>query len=322
MTTTHRYDDRPRVGISQCLLGEEVRYDGGHKRDRFITDVLAGCFDWVPVCPEMEVGMGTPREPVRLQRGPDGPRMVGVESGEDWTGRMRAYSRRRCDELAPAGLRGFILKSASPSCGMEEVELHDRHDGSSRDGVGLFARQLMDRFPDLPVEEEGSLDDLRLRDSFICRVYTYHRWRRVRDAGAGPGQVAGFHARHELLLRAHDPDACGEMDDLIARAGDLEPAELLDRYQASLMAALARPAPVRGHVSALQRVTELLGPALDADDRAEILRAIEEYRRGATPLVTPLTRLKYHLRQVDDPWIHDQVYLNPYPSELAVRGHL
>lgn len=314
--------ERPRIGISECLLGREVRYDGGHKRDRYAMDVLGEYFEWVPVCPEVEVGMGTPREPLRLLREADGVRMVTIRSGDDWTGRMHEYSRSRLDALATERLRGWILKKDSPSCGMERVKVYDDNDVPSRDGRGLFAAALLERFPNLPVEEEGRLDDRALRENFICRVYTYDRWRRLVEAGGGAGAVVEFHARHKYLLLAHEPAAYRVLGRLVAAAGRTHLPELLSRYEAGLMEALSRPAPVRRHVDALHHILGFLKQELSSEDRAEILDVIEEYRAGTVPLITPLTLLRFHLRKLDSGWIHEQVYLQPYPRELALRSHV
>lgn len=314
--------DRPRVGVSDCLLGHEVRHDGGHKRDLFVVKVLDDYFEWVPVCPEVEVGMGTPREPLRLARRGEAVHMITVKTGVDWTERMVRYSEQRTRRLAEDRLRGFILKKDSPSCGMERVKVYDHNGVPSKSGRGLFAERLLSRLPNLPVEEEGRLNDKPLRENFIGRVYAYHRWRSLLEKGATPAAIVDFHARHKLLLMAHDPATYYEMGPLVARAGKLPIEELADAYETMLMGALDRPAPAGRHVNTLQHILGFLKDALSGDDKAEILRVIDEYRQGIVPLVAPLALLKFHLRKSSSEWIKNQVYLDPYPAKLALRSHL
>lgn len=311
---------RPRVGVSTCLLGEAVRHDGGHKRDRFLTDVLSRHFEWVPVCPEVEVGMGTPRPALRLVRDGGTNRMVTIETGDDWTGRMQRWSRERLEQLAEVRLSGYILKKNSPSCGMERVKLYGSGSVPTREGVGLFARALMERFPHLPVEEEGRLNDGALRENFITRVYAYERWRDFRASSPGAGEVVEFHTRHKMLLLAHDPAVYQRMGRLVADAGVGKIGGLLDAYEALLMRGLRRPAPVGRHVNVMHHLCGFLKESLEADDKEELLGVIDDYRRGIVPLITPLTLLRHHLRRVDHPWVGEQVYLQPYPRELGLRS--
>lgn len=313
---------RPRVGISQCLLGAEVRHDGGHKRERFLTDVLGDYFEWVSVCPEVEAGMGTPREALRLVRQPDGPKMITIRTGVDWTGRMNAYSEGRCDALAEQQLSGFVLKKDSPSCGLERVKVYDNNEVPSRTGRGLFAEVLQRRYPNLPIEEEGRLNDRPLRENFIGRVWAYDRWRRLRDDDAEPADLIRFHTGHKLLLMAHDPATYYAIGRIVAEAGTREWNELLAEYEAGFMQALARPAPAGRQVNALQHLMGLLKEQLDPEDKADILEVIEQYRAGIVPLVTPLALIKHHLRATGHPWVEQQVYLDPYPSELGLRSHV
>jgi uncharacterized protein YbgA (DUF1722 family)/uncharacterized protein YbbK (DUF523 family) len=311
---------RPRVGISLCLLGEEVRHDGGHKHDRYATGVLAQHFQWVPVCPEVEVGMGTPREPVNLLRTDEGVIMRGIRSGEDWTERMNEYSAQRVESLARNILHGFILKKDSPSCGMERVRLYDHNNVPSREGVGLFAQALKDLLPNLPLEEEGRLNDKPLRENFITRVYAYYRWSEMLRVGASPASVVDFHTSHKMLLLAHSPKHYSELGQLVAQAGTLPLEELLDRYGATFMQALAKPASPGRQVNALQHLMGYLKESVTAEDKAELVGVIQEYRDGIVPLIVPLTLLRHHLRQIEDPWVERQIYLQPYPRELALRS--
>jgi uncharacterized protein YbgA (DUF1722 family)/uncharacterized protein YbbK (DUF523 family) len=276
----------------------------------------------VAVCPEVEVGMGTPREPLQLVRHPGGSRMVTTRTGTDWTERMAAYAERRLDRLAGDRLRGFILKKDSPSCGTERVRLCDPGGVPSRDGRGLFAAALLERFPSLPVEDEGRLNDKPLRENFVARVYTYDRWRRLADSSPSAGKVVAFHSRHKLLILAHDPERYYRLGRLVAATGTLPRAELLERYEHELMASLRRPAPVGHHVNTLHHIMGFLKDVLSSDDKAAVLRVIEEYREGTVPLVAPLTLLGFHSRRADVAWIREQVYLDPYPRRLGLRSHV
>ena len=313
---------KPRVAVSLCLLGEEVRHDGGHKRSRFATDVLAEYFEWAPVCPEVEVGMGIPREPIRLLADGDEIRLIGIRSERDWTDEMAAYAEAKVAELAGEDIDGFILKKDSPSCGMARVKLYNAKGMPTRDGVGAFARVLMERMTTLPVEEEGRLNDAGLRENFITRVYTYQRWRQLLREGLTPGQLVDFHTRHKLLLLAHSPKHYYEMGPLVAEAGARDLDELAAEYERLLMAGLAKPATKQRQVNTLHHLCGFLKDALDGEQKAELLDVIEQYRRGVVPIVAPLTLLSAHLRRVNHPWVTRQLYLSPYPRELGLRSHV
>ncbi len=313
---------KPRVAVSLCLLGEEVRHDGGHKRSRFATDVLADYFAWAPVCPEVEVGMGIPREPIRLLADGDTIRLIGVRSERDWTDEMAAYAERKVAELAAMDIDGFILKKDSPSCGMARVKLYNVKGMPTRDGVGAFARVLMDRMTTLPVEEEGRLNDAGLRENFITRVYTYQRWRRLLRDGLTAGKLVDFHTAHKLLLLAHSPRHYYQMGPMVAEAGSRDLGEMAPEYERLLMDALAKPATKQRQVNTLHHLCGFLKEELDKDEKAELLDIIDQYRQGIVPIVAPLTLLSAHLRRIQHPWVTQQVYLSPYPRELGLRSHV
>lgn len=310
-----------RVGISACLLGQEVRFDRGHKRDRYITDTLGKFFEWVPVCPEVEMGLGTPRETLRLVGDPEAPRLVFAKKGEDQTELMRAWATSRLDRLAKANLSGYILKSDSPSCGMERVRVYRSSGIPSKDGVGIFARALMDRFPLLPVDEEGRLHDLPLRENFVERVFCYRRWRDLVAGGITRGKLVAFHTAHKLLLLAHSPKHYTELGRLVANGKALSPKELEGRYGELFMAGLTVKATAKKHTNVMHHILGYLKRDLDARDKAELLTVINDYYRGFVPLVVPLTLLKHHLTRVNVPYLQDQIYLNPHPKELMLRNH-
>ena len=313
-------DDIP-VGVSACLLGAKVRFDGGHKRDAFIDEVLGEFFRLVPFCPEVAVGMGTPRPPIRLVGTEDAPRAVGTrDPGLDYTLPLRAYGER-VGQLHTE-LCGFILKKGSPSCGLERVKIYTEQGMPHAHGSGLFAAELMRSQPRLPVEEEGRLHDPVLRENFITRVYVYARWRAFAQQGLSKAGLVDFHARHKLVLMAHSPQGYRELGRLVARVG-LEPlAELADHYFARLMELLRQRATRNRHVNVLQHLSGYLRARLDREDRAELHDSIQSYQRGDVPLVVPMTMLQHHFRRHPHPYIERQVYLQPHPRELRLRNAL
>lgn len=313
---------RLRIGISSCLLGEQVRYDGGHKHDRFLTDVLGSFVEWVPVCPELEVGMGVPREAVRLTGDASAPRMVGTDSGDDWTDRMRDWSRLRAERLTSLKLSGYILKSKSPSCGMERVKVYGAKGMPSKQGRGLFADALMKRHPLLPVEEEGRLNDPRLRENFIVRAFAFHRLMGLMDGGFSVGKLVEFHTAEKYLLLAHSPKHYRQLGPLVAGAKGIPAAELKERYTALFMECLAVKTTVKKNVDVLMHIVGFLPDAVPSGERREILQVIEEYRRELVPLVVPVTLLRHYVRAHDVKYIANQVYLNPHPKELMLRNHV
>lgn len=314
--------DLIRVGVSTCLLGQKVRWDAGHKHDRYLTDILGRYFEFVPVCPEAEVGMGIPREPVHLAGDPASPSMIGSRSGEDWTERMNRYSRRKLKELAGAALCGYVLKRSSPSCGMERVPVKTGKGGMPHKvGVGLFAAELMRRLPLLPVEEEGRLNDPGLRENFIVRVFAYHRVQRLFEAGARRGEVVAFHTRQKYLLMAHSPRHYKELGQLVAQVKDYTPAELRERYVTGFMQALQVKATTRKNVNVLQHLLGFLKDRLGAAEKADIIEVIDRYRDGLVPLIVPLTLLNHHLKVQGITYLLEQEYLQPAPAELALRNH-
>jgi uncharacterized protein YbgA (DUF1722 family)/uncharacterized protein YbbK (DUF523 family) len=313
---------RLRIGISACLLGQEVRFDGGHKRDRFLTEVLGAVVEWVPVCPEVELGLGTPRETLRLVRSEKGVRMITTRTGIDHTDGMNAWADRRLDELAGEDLCGYVLKKDSPSCGMERVKVFGAAGMPERQGRGLFAAALLERFPCLPVEEEGRLSDPRLRENFIERTFAYRRLKDLFGGRWSIGALGRFHTAHKMSLLAHSTTAYQELGRLVARASKLPRHELRDRYERDFMAALSLMATTRRHTNVLMHMAGHLKKLLDADSRRELQETIDEYRRGLVPLVVPLTLIRHHVRQNAVDYLFGQVYLQPHPRELMLRNHV
>jgi uncharacterized protein YbgA (DUF1722 family)/uncharacterized protein YbbK (DUF523 family) len=309
------------VGISACLTGEEVRFDGGHKRSRFLTEVLGDYVNWVPMCPEVRAGLGVPRETFRLAKDfgdVPGVRMVGNRSDRDVTEVMQTTASRIVEELGR--LRGFVLKKGSPSCGLERVRVYDHNKAPTQRGRGIFADTLARRYPLLPLEEEGRLEDPRIRENFITRIFTYDRWIRFVESKPSANGVVRFHTEHKMLLMAHHQQIAGELGRLVARAGEADLDRLLESYEAGLMKALARIASRGRHANALEHLAGFLKRDLESADRLEMSDIIRNYREGRLPLVVPLTLLYHHFRHLKDDWVDCQVYLQPYPSELALRS--
>ncbi len=316
-------DDAPiRVGISSCLLGQKVRFDGGHKRDRFLTDVLAPYVEWVPVCPEVELGMGIPRESIRLVRRDDEVRLVAERSGSDHTRAMQRFAARRVRQLDELELCGYVLKKDSPSCGMERVRVYGEKGMPRKDGRGAFAAVLQDRCAQLPVEEEGRLNDPRLRDNWIERLFAYRRLRSLFGARWRRGDVIAFHTAHKLQLMAHSPDHYRRLGRLVAEVKKLPRAGFRERYQATFMEGLRQIATRRRNVNVLQHVLGYFRGALDPGSSREIHGLVEDYRRGLVPLVVPITLARHHVRRLGVGYLAGQVYLEPHPKELMLRNHV
>ncbi|HET9213040.1 MAG TPA: DUF523 and DUF1722 domain-containing protein [Thermoanaerobaculia bacterium] len=312
-----------RVGVSACLLGQEVRYNGGHKRDAFLTDTFGRYVEWVAICPEVEVGMGTPRPPIRLERRGDETRLVMPSTGEDYTDAMRSWAQRRVAALIGMDLDGYVLKKDSPSCGMERVKVYHGAGAPSKDGRGLFAEALMARLPDLPVEEEGRLNDPLLRANFIARVFVHHRWREGEREGWTRASLMRFHERHKFLLMARNQNGMRRLGRLLGDSGKETPApELAAAYRRGLTEVLRRPATRRGHTNVLQHLAGYVSDALDPADRAELAGTIERYRLGLVPLIVPLTLIRHHVRRQGVEYLQGQAYLEPHPYELMLLDHV
>jgi uncharacterized protein YbgA (DUF1722 family)/uncharacterized protein YbbK (DUF523 family) len=299
-----------------------VRYDAGHKRDRFVSDVLGAFVEWVPVCPEVELGLGVPRPALRLVRGADGIRMLEVESGRDHTRAMRRYAARRVRSLRGLELCGYVLKKDSPSCGIARVKLYDEHGAPTREGRGLFAAQLLDGLPNLPAEDEGRLNDPRLRENFIERVFAYGRLRELFRGGWTRGRLVAFHTAHKLQLMAHGVEPYRELGRLVARVGERPRAAFRREYERGFMAALARLATRGRNGNVLQHAAGHLKRLLDAHSRAELASLIDDYRRGFVPLVVPVTLLRHHARRFEVDYLNGQSFLEPHPKELMLRNHV
>jgi uncharacterized protein YbgA (DUF1722 family)/uncharacterized protein YbbK (DUF523 family) len=311
-----------RIGISACLLGEKVRYDGGHKRDAYLVETFGRYVEWVPVCPEVEMGLGTPRETLRLVRIQGDIRLIMPKTGADHTTAMRAYASRRVAELAKEDLCGYILKKDSPSCGMERVRVFDAQGVPVKSGRGLFAEALLQHFPHLPVEVEGRLSEPRLRENFVERVFAYHRLRALFAGRWKVGELVGFHTAHKLLLMAHSPKAYESLGRLVANAKTVPRAELCQRYESEFMRALGEIATTKRQTNVLLHLLGYFHKQLDDDSRRELLAVLEDYRRGLVPLIVPITLIRHYVRRFDVAYLRGQIYLEPHPKELMLRNHV
>lgn len=309
-----------RIGVSSCLLGCEVRFDGQHKRNRMLLQYLAPHVEFVPVCPEVELGLGIPREAVRLVDAGDGVRLLGRRSGRDLTDAMHAYARQRAEQLRALGLSGYVLKSGSPSCGLERVRVYDAKGAAERRGRGCFAAALTGLMPLLPVEEEGRLKDPGLRESFLTRIFAYRRLTDLFAGGWSRGDVVAFHSREKLLLLAHDPNAYRALGRLVAGAQGLPRAEIAEKYRGTFMAALATVPSAQRHANALDHMRGFLKHSLDPVARAELAQAIAGFRAGVVPRAVPLALLRYFIRAAGLAYLGHQTYLAPYPAEMSPAG--
>lgn len=312
--------EKIRIGISSCLLGNEVRYNGGHQRDRYITDTLSNYFDFVPVCPEVECGLPVPRESMRLVGNPEAPRLLTSKTGVDHTERMLKWAAKRVQELEKEDLCGFIFKSKSPSSGMERVKVYGKNNSPQNVGVGMFARAFMDHFPLLPVEEEGRLHDMILRENFIESVFVYRRWRDTL-ADPTPGNLVNFHTHHKMLLRAHSEKHYRELGHVVAQAGSLDSDSLLAAYQTSLMAAMKLKPTVKKHVNVLLHIMGHFKKLLSKDEKQELLEVIDNFKEHHVPLIVPITLMNHYVRKYDEQYLQQQYYLKPHPIELRLRNH-
>jgi uncharacterized protein YbgA (DUF1722 family)/uncharacterized protein YbbK (DUF523 family) len=314
--------EKIRMGVSACLLGEKVRYDGQHKLDNYIADTLSQWFEFVPVCPEFELGLGVPRESMRLEGDPEHPRLVTNKTKVDLTDRMLEWSAARVQSLEQENLCGFIFKSKSPSSGMERVKVYQSNGQVVKKGNGLFAKAFMDRFPLVPVEEEGRLHDPALRENFIERVFTLRRWREMLIENRARGGLVAFHTQHKYLLMAHSIPHYRELGRIVADLKGRKLQPVYAEYHACMMDALRLCATVKKHVNVLQHMAGYFKQQLTPDEKQELQEIINQYHAGLVPLVVPITMINHYVRKHGVAYLADQFYLHPHPIELQLRNHV
>lgn len=315
-------EDTIKLGISTCLLGENVRYDGGHKLDRFLTDTLGQYVEYVPVCPEFECGFGVPREALRLVGNPGSPRLVTSRTNRDFTDRMVQWAKRRVTELEKENLCGFIFKSNSPSSGMERVKVYGEKGMPVKKGRGIFARIFMEHFPLIPVEDEGRLHDPELRENFIERIFALKRWREGLSKKRSMGDLVEFHTQHKLLILSHSEKHYRSMGKLVAAGKEIPVTELYARYEALLMEALKLKTTPRKNSNVLMHMMGYFKKQLTSDEKEEVLEIIQDYREGYIPLIVPITLINHYVRKYNQPYLSKQTYLRPHPIELQLRNHV
>lgn len=314
--------EKIKLGVSSCLLGENVRYDGGHKLDRFLTDTLGEYVEYVPVCPEAECGLGVPREAMHLEGDPASPRLITTRTRQDMTRRMMTWAHKRVIQLEKEALCGFIFKSDSPSSGRERIKVYNEKGMPVKKGAGIFARIFMEHFPLLPVEDDGRLHDLNLRENFIERIFALRRWRDILGKKESKGNLVDFHTRHKLLILAHSPKHYQIMGKLVAGQKSIPWQDLYEQYQTLLLESLELKTTPKKNANVLQHMRGYFRQQLSVDEKKELMEVIEDYREGYIPLIVPVTLISHYVRQYDQPYLREQVYLNPHPLELQLRNHV
>jgi uncharacterized protein YbgA (DUF1722 family)/uncharacterized protein YbbK (DUF523 family) len=314
--------DKILLGVSSCLLGKQVRFDGGHKHDAWVVDTLGTYAEYFDLCPEHQCGMPIPREAMNLKGTKDEYRMLTNKTLVDKTDQMLSWCAPRIEELRTKALCGYILKSKSPSCGMERVKIYPLHGGAAaKTGVGIFAKELLTAFPLLPVEEEGRLHDPVLRENFIERVFVMHSWNTLQKEGLTAGSLVRFHTRHKYLLMAHSPAHYRDMGKLVADIRKYPLDEFRDLYFEQLMSACIRHATPSKHQNVLLHMLGYFKKELDTFEKQELIRLIAQYKDGLIPLIVPITLLNHYVRKYNQEYLADQVYLHPHPVELKLRNH-
>ncbi|RCK72419.1 MAG: Hypothetical protein YbgA [Ignavibacteriae bacterium] len=311
-----------RIGISSCLLGEKVRFDAGHKKDLYLTNILGKYVEWIPVCPEVEVGMGVPREAIRLVGKANNPNLVGTKSGRDWTDEMKKFSQMRNKQLAEMNLSGFIFKKDSPTCGMERVRVYSQSGSPSKEGIGIFARSFIEQFPLIPVEEEGRLNDIKIRENFIERVFAYNRLLNLFSRKFSRGELVRFHTYEKLQLLSHSEKHYRELGNIVAKAKFYGTSELRERYSKIFMEALKIKTTTKKNANVLFHILGYLKNILDKFEKDAIVKIINDYQNELVPLIVPLTLIRHYIEKHNIEYIKFQTYLNPHPKELMLRNHV
>jgi len=316
-------DDEIKIGVSSCLLGEKVRWDGDHKQDRYVLDVLGSCFDCVSICPEVDAGMSVPRETVALYGTLEKQKMITKGSQTDWTKKMTRFKKDRIRELRKENICGYVFKSDSPSCGVRKVPIYSEISiRRVRYGPGMFASSFIKAFPLVPVEDEGRLHDQATRENFIVRIFCFHRLQLLLKKPFSIGSLVQFHTRHKFLILSHSRKKYGDMGQLVANAKKIKTAEFKTRYSKLFMAALSYKSTPKKNTDVLLHMMGFLKKILTREEKKNILSVIEDYRNELLPLVVPVTLICYQAKKHNIEYLLNQVYLNPHPKELMLRNHV
>ena len=311
-----------KIGISTCLLGEKVRYDGGHKLDRYITDTLGHYFEWVPVCPEVEYGLPVPRESMHLIGDPASPRIVTVKTGVDHTEGMKKWAEDKLRQLEKEDLCGFIFKSKSPSSGIGGIKVYTSSGMPSNRGTGIFGGAFMRYFPLIPVIDDGRLHNPNLRENFIEQVLVYKRWKEFLKNSTKIRDLIAFHTHLKLLILSHSPKHYSTLGKLVAQAKKYKPDVLYSEYIRILMDGLRLLATTKKNTNVLLHIAGYFKKQLSSEDKSELLEVIDQYHKGHIPLIVPIVLINHYVRKFDEPYLKMQFYLNPHPIELMLRNHV
>ena len=315
--------EKIRIGVSSCLIGEKVRWNGDHKQDRYVREILSRYFEYIPVCPEVEVGMGVPRETVALYGDPEKPSMISKKTQTDWTKPMEKYIKSRINTLSADDLCGYIFKSKSPSCGMGRVPLYSEFGSHKvKHGPGMFANAFINSYPLVPTEEEGRLNDPRIRENFIVRVFSFKRFNLLLNEKFSLGQWVKFHTQHKFLLLAHSRKHYDDLGALVANSKTIKPSELKKKYGELFMEALTSKSTPKKNTDVLLHMMGFLKKLLTKIEKEDILSTIEDYRSEILPLIVPVTLIRHQVKKHNIEYLHDQLYLNPHPKELMLLNHV
>ena len=310
-----------KIGVSACLLGEKIRPDGRHARSHYLTQTLSKYVEFIPLCPEMACGMGINREPVRQVDCADRIRLIGYDTGEDWTERMDSWCERILVGLEEDELCGFILKNNSPSCALKMGKVYSTTGKAPRREQGFFTTRLAKHYPLLPLESDDGLKNPILRENFIRRIFVLDRWHSFLKRGGGIGHLVDFHTRHKMLIRAHDLRGYRELGRLLGESTIQTQNEVIDTYAALLFKSLELKTTRKKNSDVLMHAAGYFKKDLDSDDKQEIQSMIYAYKSGKVPLIVPMTLINHHARKLDKGYLVQQLYFHPNPSELKLLNH-
>ncbi|HUI46146.1 MAG TPA: DUF523 and DUF1722 domain-containing protein [Nitrospirota bacterium] len=315
-------DDKVKIGISSCLLGNGVRYDGANKLDHNLRITLGRFVEWVPVCPEVEAGLPVPREAMHLVGDPAAPRLVTKFTGVDHGNRVAGWAKKKFFHLEKAGICGFVFKARSPSCGLEDVKIHCQSGRAHGKGAGIFAKAFMDHFPSLPVEDEEGMRNAVIRENFVERIFVYQRWREFKTQDGTTEGLVRFHASHKLLMMSHSIRHLRELGAIIVYGKKLKRSILFARYEQALIAGMRLPGTVKKHTKVLQHLAGCFKKQLNRGDKKELQESILRYHGGLVPLIVPVTLIRHYAGKYNLPYLKYQCYLNPHPLELMLKNHV